>query len=66
MSRERRRQISAEGGRRAHALGKAHRWTSVEASAMGKKGGKPSHGRKKNERISESLQDEGTNGENGG
>jgi len=33
------RVISAEGGRTAHALGKAHRFTSAEAREAGKKGG---------------------------
>jgi general stress protein YciG len=31
--------ISAEGGRAAHAKGTAHKWTSEEAKAAGRKGG---------------------------
>lgn len=37
---ERRREISSLGGRAAHKLGVAHEFTSEEASAAGKKGGR--------------------------
>ncbi len=30
--------ICVAGGKKAHALGKAHQWTKDEASAAGKKG----------------------------
>ena len=39
MSLEDRRAIAANGGRRSHQLGRAHRWTREEARAAGKKGG---------------------------
>lgn len=39
MSPERMREIASAGGKSAHAMGRAHRWTSEEASEAGKKGG---------------------------
>jgi general stress protein YciG len=39
MSPEKQRAIASKGGKRAHELGHAHRFTSEEASAAGKKGG---------------------------
>ena len=36
---ERRREISSRGGRAAHAVGKAHRFTVEEAREAGRKGG---------------------------
>lgn len=36
---EQRKEISARGGRAAHALGKAHRFSSEEAKEAGRKGG---------------------------
>lgn len=39
MSPEKRREIAAKGGKAAHAMGRAHKWTFEEASAAGKKGG---------------------------
>jgi general stress protein YciG len=36
---ERRREIASMGGKKAHALGKAHRWTPEEARAAGRLGG---------------------------
>lgn len=38
MSPERRAEVAGIGGRKAHQLGKAHRFTPEEASAAGKKG----------------------------
>ncbi|HVS73690.1 MAG TPA: KGG domain-containing protein [Phycisphaerae bacterium] len=38
MSLEQRRKIASMGGKRAHALGTAHRFTSEEASAAATKG----------------------------
>ena len=40
MSRERQREIASEGGKAAHAQGRAHEFTSDEAREAGKKGGK--------------------------
>ena len=39
MDPERRREVSRAGGRAAHAAGTAHRFTSDEAKAAGRKGG---------------------------
>lgn len=39
MDREKQRDLASRGGRAAQALGLAHRWTSEEAKAMGRKGG---------------------------
>jgi hypothetical protein len=39
MTPEKRREIAAKGGKAAHALGRAHKWTFEEASAAGKLGG---------------------------
>ncbi len=38
MSQEQRRAIQSMGGRSAHAMGRAHRWTSEEAARAGKIG----------------------------
>ncbi len=48
MSPERRAELSAKGGRSAHRQGKAHQFTTEEAKAAGRKGGrktaaKPGH-----------------------
>jgi uncharacterized protein len=45
MSEERKREISSLGGRTAHAQGVAHKWTSEEARAAGRKGGANRYGR---------------------
>ncbi len=37
MSPEKRREIASKGGKVAHVLGKAHKWTSEEAQAAGRK-----------------------------
>jgi uncharacterized protein len=39
MKKEQQRELAARGGRRAHALGKAHQWTSDTARAAGLKAG---------------------------
>lgn len=39
MSPEKVREIASKGGKTAHALGVAHRWTREEASINGRKGG---------------------------
>ena len=43
MSPEKRAAISALGGKRAHELGVAHRYTSEEATAAGRTGGVAPH-----------------------
>jgi len=48
MSQAKKSEIAGLGGKRAHALGKAHTWTAEEASAAGKKGGKKSKRNKGN------------------
>lgn len=37
---ERRKEIASMGGKAAHALGTAHKYTSEEARAAGQKGGR--------------------------
>ena len=39
MSPEKKREIASKGGKAAHALGTAHKWTTEEAQAAGRKGG---------------------------
>ncbi len=39
MSPEQKREIASKGGKAAHAQGTAHKWTSEEARAAGRKGG---------------------------
>jgi general stress protein YciG len=39
MSPEQRREIASKAGKAAHALGTAHKWTSEETQAAGRKGG---------------------------
>ena len=39
MDRARRREIASQGGRAAHRMGVAHRWTTKEAREAGRKGG---------------------------
>ncbi len=39
MSQEKKREIASKGGKAAHAMGTAHKWTSEEAQAAGRKGG---------------------------
>ncbi len=40
MSPEVRKAIASKGGKAAHARGTAHEWTSAEAAAAGRKGGR--------------------------
>ena len=47
MSAEKKREIASKGGKAAHALGTAHKWTSEEAQAAGRKGGSISRRRSK-------------------
>lgn len=47
MSPEKKREIASKGGKAAHALGTAHKWTSEEAQAAGRKGGSISRRRSK-------------------
>ncbi len=44
---ERRREISARGGKAAHAAGTAHKFTTEEAQAAGRKGGAAKHANRK-------------------
>jgi hypothetical protein len=39
MSIAKRKEIASAGGKRAHAIGKAHQWTSETGSAAGQIGG---------------------------
>lgn len=39
MSRDEQRKIASKGGKIAHQKGTAHKWTTEEARAAGKKGG---------------------------
>ena len=48
MSPEKKREIASKGGKSAHSLGTAHKWTSEEAQAAGRKGGSISRHRPKN------------------
>lgn len=48
LSLEENQEMSSKGGKAAHALGKAHKWTSgEEAQEAGRKGGSISRRRKK-------------------
>jgi uncharacterized protein len=47
MSPEKKREIASKGGKAAHAQGTAHKWTSEEAQAAGRKGGSISRRRPK-------------------
>jgi general stress protein YciG len=40
MNPEKQKEIASKGGKAAHAKGTAHKWTSEEAQAAGRKGGK--------------------------
>ena len=42
MNPEKQRKIASKGGRAAHKKGTAHEWSSSEAAAAGRKGGKVS------------------------
>jgi len=39
MDREKQRRIASQGGKAAHAKGRAHEWTADEARDAGRKGG---------------------------
>jgi general stress protein YciG len=56
MDANKRRAIASKGGKAAHALGVAHRWTSEEARLAGKKGGEAS-GRRRNTAPAERVGD---------
>lgn len=45
MNREKQRLIASKGGKTAHRKGTAHKWTSDEARAAGRKGGRARHQR---------------------
>lgn len=40
MDKEKQRAIASKGGKKAHALGTAHKWTSEEAKKAGRLGGR--------------------------
>ena len=40
MNPTKQKEIASKGGKAAHAKGTAHKWTSEEAQAAGRKGGK--------------------------
>lgn len=46
MDQEKQRQISAKGGRASHAKGTGHEFSSEEARAAGRKGGRASRGQR--------------------
>jgi general stress protein YciG len=50
MSPERHREIASKAGKRAHELGRAHKWTSAEAKEAGRKGGSISRRRDRQRR----------------
>jgi len=58
MSRDRLREIASLGGRKAHQKGTAHRWTTEEARAAGRKGGHVSHPRRERAANGQYLGDE--------
>jgi uncharacterized protein len=47
MTPEKKREIASKGGKAAHANGTAHKWTSEEAQAAGRKGGQISRKRRR-------------------
>lgn len=47
MTPERRREISSQGGKAAHAAGTAHEFDSEEATEAGRKGGYAAHANRK-------------------
>ncbi len=49
MSPERQREIARQGGRAAHQQGVAHEWSREEAKEAGRKGGRASGDRRKNQ-----------------
>ena len=56
MSPEKKREIARKGGKAAHALGTAHKWTSEEAQSAGRKGGSISRRRSKHSVQQSSVQ----------
>lgn len=60
MDPEKQREIASEGGKAAHASGRAHEFTSEEAAAAGRKGGKASARKRGNRNNQESNEDEDT------
>jgi uncharacterized protein len=55
MDEEKQRQIASKGGRVAHLLGLAHKWTSEEARAAGRKGGLASQAAKRRAQAQETA-----------
>jgi hypothetical protein len=48
MTPEKKKEIASKGGKAAHTMGKAHKWTSDKAKVAGQKGGSISRRRPKN------------------
>ncbi len=53
---EQRTVIARKGGKRAHALGRAHQWTPEEAARAGRKGGTISRGGRGRRMVHEGLE----------
>lgn len=51
LSKEEHKAQSSKGGKSSHAQGKAHRWTSEEARAAGRKGGLEFGRRRRGEKV---------------
>jgi general stress protein YciG len=51
MSPEKRAEISSLGGKAAHRMGKAHKFTTEEAAMMGRRGGLAAHAKKAAEAV---------------
>lgn len=53
LDKESRRRNASKGGKKAHELGRAHQWTSEQARAAGKKGGKANADRLRLKRLND-------------
>lgn len=51
MTPERRRELASLGGKRAHATGRGHQFTTEEAKAAGAKGGRAAQTKKNLQRL---------------
>ena len=54
-----RREIASRGGRTAHAMGRAHKWTLEEAREAGRKGGAAKQAKREAERVISTTDDDG-------
>ncbi len=57
MDKEKQRAIASKGGKKAHAIGAAHEWTTKEAREAGRKGGMATHKRKANADAASDVSD---------